>query len=89
MITPKNLKMFELKSLACLREAGRFVESKRREALRHPYEIKESEWINDLTVCPPVELEDIHAYLVETPGQFTNERMKLYKSLDAFNYSIR
>ena len=64
-------------------------ESKDPEALRDLYEIEESEWIDDLTVWPPVEFGDIYTYLVETPGQFTKERLKAYKSLDAFNYYIR
>ncbi len=59
------------------------------ETLRDPYEIEDIEWVDDLTVWPPVEFGDIYSYLVETPGQFTKERMKAYKSLDAFNYYIR
>ena len=64
-------------------------ETKDPKVLRDPYEIESNEWIDDLTVWPPVEFGDIYSYLVETPGQFTKERMKAYKSLDAFNYYIR
>ena len=64
-------------------------EAKNPKALRDPYEIESNEWIDDLTVWPPVEFGDIYSYLVETPEQFTNERMKAAKSLDAFNYYIR
>ena len=64
-------------------------ETKDPKVLRDPYEIGSNEWIDDLTVWPPVEFGDIYSYLVETPGQFTKERMKAYKSLDAFNYYIR
>ena len=70
-------------------EAGRLFETKDPEALHDPYEIDDIEWIGDLTVWPPVEFGDIYYYLVETPGQFMKQRMKAYKSLDAFNYYIR
>ena len=29
---------------------------------------------------------DIYSYLVESPGEFTRETLKAYKSLDAFNF---
>ena len=54
-----------------------------------PYEIEEDEWIDDVTLWPPVDFGDIYTYLVDTPGEFTRERLKAYKSLDAFNYYIR
>ena len=58
-------------------------------ALIDPYEIGEDKWKDDITLWPPVDFGDIYTYLVDTPGEFTRERMKAYKSLDAFNYYIR
>ena len=54
-----------------------------------PYEIPEERWSDDISLWPPVEFGDMYSYLVETPGQFTKEKLKAYKSLDAFNYYIR
>ena len=64
-------------------------ETKDPKALCYPYDIESNEWIDYLMVSLPVEFGDIYSYLVETPGQFKNERMKVYKSLDTFNYYIR
>ena len=44
-------------------------------ALTEPYEIKEHDWIDDVTLWPPVDLRDIYLYFVDTPGEFTRERL--------------
>ena len=54
-----------------------------------PYQIGSEEWKDDVTLWPPVEFGQIYTYLVETPGPFTREMMKAYKSLEAFRYYIR
>lgn len=54
-----------------------------------PFDIEKEKWIDDITLWPPVEYGEIYSYLIETPGQFTKESLKAYKSLDAFNYYIR
>ena len=54
-----------------------------------PYAVEHIKWIDYLTLWPPVEFRDIYAYLMDTPGEFTKEKMRAYKSLDAFNYYIR
>ena len=59
------------------------------DALIDPYEIEEDEWIDDVTLWPAVDFGEIYTYLVDTPEEFTRERMKAFKSLDAFNYYIR
>ena len=46
-------------------------------------------WIDDISQWPPVEFGQIYTNLINTPGQFTSEKMKAYKSLEAFNYYIR
>ena len=53
------------------------------------YEILQKKWSNSVSLWLPVEFGDIYLYLIETPGQFTREKIKAYKSLDAFNYYIR
>ena len=63
--------------------------SKRPEVLVDPYEIRDESWKDDVALWPPVEFGEIYTYLIDTPGQFTREKMKAYKSLDAFNYYIR
>ena len=42
-----------------------------------------SKWIDDISLWPPVAYGDIYEYLVNTPGPFTREVLKAYKSLDA------
>ena len=54
-----------------------------------PYQLDDGKWKDDVTLWPPVEFGEIYAYLIDTPGPFTREKMKAYKSLEAFNYYIR
>ena len=63
--------------------------SKDQEVLIDPYVIEASEWKNDIALWPPIEFGQIYTYLIDMPGQFTRQKMKAYKSLDAFNYYIR
>ena len=42
-------------------------------ALIDPYDIEEHEWIDDVTLWPPVEFRDIYTYLIDTPGECTQE----------------
>ena len=41
-----------------------------------PYEISDERWTDDVTLWPPVEFGEIYNYLVDTPDQFTKEKMK-------------
>ena len=59
------------------------------EAVIDPYQLPEEKWIDDVSLWPQVEFGQIYSYLINTPGQFTKEKLKAYKSLDAFNYYIR
>ena len=54
-----------------------------------PYTIPQEKWKDDVASWPQVEFGQIYTYLIDTPGQFTKEKLKAYKSLDAFNYYIR
>lgn len=54
-----------------------------------PYNLPESVWEDDIHKWPPVDYPDIYNYLIESPGEFTREKLKAYKSLEAYNYYIR
>ena len=54
-----------------------------------PYKIKEEFWIDDVSKWPPVEFPALYMYFIESPGGYTRERLKAYKSLEAYNYYAR
>lgn len=54
-----------------------------------PFSLSPENWTDDLTLWPPTEFGHIYTYLIDTPGQFTREKLKAYKSLEAFNYYMR
>ena len=62
---------------------------KRFENSLDPYQLPENEWIDDITVWPSVEFGCIYSYLIERTGEFTKEKLKAYKSLEAYNYYSR
>ncbi|XP_045180321.2 uncharacterized protein LOC123539668 [Mercenaria mercenaria] len=51
-----------------------------------PYKLPAGTWENNPCKWPSVEYGDIHNYLIETPGVYTRDSMKNYKSLEAHNY---
>ena len=53
-----------------------------------PYALADAAWEDDMTKWPGVEFPDIvmYMYLIGTPGEYTREKLKAYKSLDAYNY---
>ena len=57
--------------------------------LPDPY-LCEGNWVDDVSQSqcqwPGTEYGDIYQYLVETPGPYTRDNMKAYKSLEAYNY---
>ena len=56
--------------------------------LHDPFQIYEKEWINGPSLWPPVHYGDISNYLVNTPGQYTVESLRAYKSLDGYNFFV-
>ena len=52
-----------------------------------PYKPSSEAWIDDVTLWAPVEFPDI-VYLLQTPGKYTREKLKAYKSLEAYNYFV-
>ena len=54
------------------------------DVLPDPLALKKS-WKSDVSFCN-VGWPDIYNYLVNTPGEFTKESLKAYKSLEAYNF---
>ena len=55
-------------------------------ALPDPFAIEE--WSDNTSKIPEVTYPDIYSYLIDTPSEFTKEKMKCYKSLEACNFFI-
>ena len=53
-----------------------------------PYSLPNDVWEDNVKLWPPVEFPSIYMYLINTPGKFTLETMKAYKSMEAYNYFI-
>lgn len=54
-----------------------------------PYTIKEDKWTDDAKKWPNLEYGDIYNYLIDTPGPYTKENLKVYKSLEAYYFHVR
>ncbi len=46
------------------------------------------QWVRDPTKWPKLQCPDIYVYLVEKPSVYTKEKLKAYKSLDAYNFVL-
>lgn len=51
-----------------------------------PYTL--TQWMDELTGLPPVEWPDIYTYLIEKPSVYSKDKLRAYKSLDAYNYVL-
>ena len=56
------------------------------ETLPDPYNITDDQWLDDVSKWPTVEFGDVYTYLIDSVGNFTKEKLKAYKSLEAYNY---
>ena len=56
------------------------------ETVPDPYGIAQDFWLDDVTLWPNLEFGDIYTYLIDTKGSFTKDKLKAYKSLQAYNY---
>ena len=54
--------------------------------LPDPYSIKD--WIVDPSKWPAIEWPDIYTYLIEKPSVYTKDKLRAFKSLDAYNYVV-
>lgn len=54
--------------------------------LEDPFSIQDEKWSEDLSQWPELEFGDIYGYLIDTKGTYTKEKLRAYKSLDAYNY---
>lgn len=55
--------------------------------LPDPYKI-ESGWECNVQRLPDITWVDVHEYLIEAPSEFTKDKLKAYKSLEAYNFFI-
>ncbi|XP_051816792.1 uncharacterized protein LOC127537723 [Acanthochromis polyacanthus] len=53
--------------------------------LPDPYNLKTG-WVDDPSLWPDISFTDIYFYLIDTPGQFTHDSLRAYKSLKAYEY---
>ncbi|KAM3914026.1 uncharacterized protein RB166_019203 [Leptodactylus fuscus] len=52
-----------------------------------PYDNRNKDkFVNDCTLWPTVQWPHLYDYLVKSPGPYTGESLKAFKSLEAFNY---
>jgi len=42
------------------------------------YEITKNDLVDDIKLWPPVTFPDVYRYLIKTPGDFTEEKLKVY-----------
>ena len=54
--------------------------------LQDLYAIEESLWLQDMSKWPDLQFGDIYTSLVDTEGCYTKEKLKAFKSLEAYNY---
>ena len=47
-----------------------------------------TEWDYDVSKWPNIQWPDIYLYLVEKPSVYTREKLRAYKSMDAYDYAI-
>ena len=55
--------------------------------LPNPYSLR-NDWIQDVDALPEVPWEDETHCLIETPSIYTKEKLKAYKSLEAYDYFV-
>ena len=54
--------------------------------LPDPYSLPAPEWVNDASKWPSIQWPDIYLYLIEKPSVYTKEKLRAYRSLDAFEF---
>ena len=64
----------------------RYLGKLKADSLPDPYSIPVGSWSDDVTKWPSIDFGDVYSYLIETTGPYTKEKLKAYKSLEAYNY---
>ena len=55
--------------------------------LPDPYAITDG-WEDNVLLLPDIAYPDIYNYLIETPSDYTKDKLKAYKSLEAYNFFV-
>ena len=58
------------------------------EQIPDPYAVPQEEWVDDIAKWPTVLYGDVYNYLIESKGRYTQQSLRAFKSLEAFNYFI-
>jgi len=58
------------------------------EVLPDPFSISQDFGVEDMTQWPDLLYGDPYSYLIETKGPYTQEKLRAFKSLYAFNFFI-
>jgi len=53
-------------------------------SLKDPFSTEDGQWSENLSQWPELEFGDIYGYLIDTEGIYTKEKLRTYKSLDAY-----
>ena len=56
--------------------------------LPDPLNINDNKWSSDITFLPDLSWPDIVNYVINTPSEFTKDKIKAYKSLEAYNFFV-
>jgi hypothetical protein len=55
--------------------------------LPDPFSFKDN-WSNDVSLLPDITWPEMYIYLIETPSEFTKDKLRAYKSLEAYNFFL-
>lgn len=58
------------------------------ERLPDPFTLPDKDWSDEMTNLPEISWRDVTDYLIDSPSIYTKERMKAYKSLQAYDFFI-
>ena len=52
-----------------------------------PYDLPKNQWTTtDVSIWPDIDFGDIYMYLISSPGKYTQQSLKAWKSLDAWAF---
>ena len=56
--------------------------------LPDPYLLEQASWSNELNKLPEITWGDVYNYLINTTSEYTKEKLKAHKSLEAYNFFV-